>query len=142
MQVSELNGGHTRSFSAGPSFSGPRQLGARCGSPWILGGGGGVQTSRWLEGRACEPPLWPWWGRGCACLLVTLTTGAEPSGAGFRAPWGGPGQAPLCLPERLRECGPPRPLTAALLLQNTLCLALDPPSWDLESKQSQTSHGF
>jgi len=66
----------------------------------------------------------------------------EPSRAGFRALWGGPGQAPLCLPSRLRERGPPRPLTAALLLQNTLCLALDPPSWDLESKQSQTSHGF
>ena len=82
MQVSELNGGHTRSFSAGPSFSGPRQLGARCGSPWILGGGGGVQTSRWLEGRACEPPLWPWWGRGCTCLPVTLTTGASPAGQG------------------------------------------------------------
>ena len=68
--------------------------------------------------------------------------GKVPDAEGGRGAVGRAGQAPLCLPSRLREPGPPWPLTVALLLQNTSCLALDPPSRDLESKQSQTSHGF
>lgn len=71
------------------------------GSPWILDGGGGIQTSSWLEGRAHEPPPWPWWGRGL-CLppgdidhwgraQPGKVLDAEEGGA----PWGRAGQAPF-----------------------------------------------
>lgn len=54
---------------------------------------------------------------------------------------GGPARPPFVCRHGLGRRGPAA-LTAALLLQNTSCLALDLPSRDLESKQSQTSHGF